>query len=117
MKQLIIITIIAVCVAFVAACVSTASVEEQADTYEGEAQGFRGPIRVLVHIGESGIQDIEVLESAEDEFVGGLAIQSLLEAVLDTNSTDVDAVSGATESSAGFLEAVKNALTSISKDY
>ena len=64
MKQLIIIIIIAVCAAFVAACVSVASVaEEQADIYEGEAQGFRGPIRVLVHIGESGIQDIEVLES------------------------------------------------------
>jgi fumarate reductase flavoprotein subunit len=112
MKHFTIIAIIAACAALVAACVSAASVAEQADAYEGEAQGFRGPIRVLVHIGESGIQDIEVLESAEDEFVGGLAMQSLLEAVLDTNSTDVDAVSGATESSAGFLEAVKNAIAS-----
>jgi fumarate reductase flavoprotein subunit len=112
MKHFTIIAIIAACAALVAACVSAASVTAQADTYEGAAQGFRGPIRVLVHMGENGIQNIEVLESTEDEFVGGLAIQSLLEAVLDSNSIDVDAISGATESSAGFLEAVKNAIAS-----
>ena len=37
-------------------------------------------------------------------------MEELLEAVLETGSTDLDAVSGATFSSAGFLEAVEDAL-------
>jgi fumarate reductase flavoprotein subunit len=64
----------------------------------------------LVHSNSNGIQDIEVLEYEDDEFIGGSAIDALIEAILDTNSTDLDAVSGATESSNGFLEAVRNAL-------
>jgi uncharacterized protein with FMN-binding domain len=37
-------------------------------------------------------------------------MEELLEAVLSAGSADVDAVSGATGSSAGFLEAVEDAM-------
>ncbi len=77
---------------------------------EGVGQGYRGVIHVLVRSNSRGIQEIEVLEHEEDEFIGGAAIESLIEAVLDADSPDVDAVSGATTSSEGFLEAVRNAL-------
>jgi uncharacterized protein with FMN-binding domain len=42
--------------------------------------------------------------------VGGEAIEELIDTVVGYNSTDVDAVSGATETSKGFLEAVYNAI-------
>jgi fumarate reductase flavoprotein subunit len=56
------------------------------------------------------IAEISVIDSGEDPFVGGAAIDELLETVLTHNTTDLDAVSGATESSEGFLAAVENAI-------
>jgi fumarate reductase flavoprotein subunit len=59
---------------------------------------------------DGAITGIEIVESGEDPFVGGAAMEELLELVLMYNSTDLDAVSGATESSKGFLAAVENAM-------
>jgi uncharacterized protein with FMN-binding domain len=78
--------------------------------YEGTSMGWRGPIQVEVRIASGGITDIIILEHDEDPFIGGQAMQELLELVLENQSTDVDAVSGATESSKGFLEAVEYAI-------
>jgi len=80
------------------------------EIYEGTGQGYRGPIRVLVYFSGGGITEIVVADSVEDRFVGGAAIEELIDMVIESNTTDVDAVSGATESSKGFLEAVENAI-------
>jgi uncharacterized protein with FMN-binding domain len=85
----------------------------EADTgsvYEGTAQGYRGPIRVQVRVSEGSITEVVIVDSEEDVFVGGAAIEELIDMVILYNTTDVDAVSGATESSRGFLEAVENAI-------
>ncbi|MDR0556525.1 MAG: FMN-binding protein [Treponema sp.] len=79
---------------------------------EGTGQGYRGLIRALVRSNSNGIQSIEVINHQDDESIGGAAMESLTESILESNSTDLDAVSGATESSRGFLEAVRNALHS-----
>jgi fumarate reductase flavoprotein subunit len=79
-------------------------------TYEGRAQGFRGPVHVAVLVDTGGIRGIEILESADDESVGGAAMEELAELVLEWGSTDIDGISGATESSAGFLAATEDAL-------
>jgi uncharacterized protein with FMN-binding domain len=79
--------------------------------YEGTASGFRGLIRVAVRIDENGIAEIE-LDHEDDREIGGAAMEEVLELVLEGNSTDgIDAVSGATESSLGFLAAVDDALS------
>jgi len=77
--------------------------------YEGSGQGFRGPVRVAVRVEADGIAGIEILDHGDDLFPGGAAMEELLEIVLDGNSVDVDVISGATESSAGFLAAVEDA--------
>jgi uncharacterized protein with FMN-binding domain len=79
-------------------------------TYEGSGQGFRGPVQVVVQVDANGIAGIEVRSYEDDYLPGGAAMEELLELVLDEASTDVDAVSGATESSTGFLSAVEDAL-------
>jgi uncharacterized protein with FMN-binding domain len=84
--------------------------ENGGEIYEGTGQGFRGSISVLVRLNEDSITEIEVIDSVEDRFVGGAAIEELIDLVIMYNSTDVDAVSGATESSNGFLDAVRNAI-------
>ena len=79
------------------------------EVFEGTGQGYRGPIHVQVRLDDGVITEI-IVESAEDRFVGEAAIEELIEQVIECNSTDVDVVSGATESSRGFLEAVDNAI-------
>jgi uncharacterized protein with FMN-binding domain len=76
----------------------------------GSGRGWGGEIRVLLRINSSLIQEIEILPHSEDPFIGGEAMGELLELVLDYQSAGLDAVSGATESSAGFLAAVEDAL-------
>ena len=79
-------------------------------TYEGSGRGYHGPIYVEVEVSHAGIEDITITSHSEDAYPGGAAMEELLEAVLETGSTEMDAVSGATFSSAGFLEAVEDAL-------
>jgi uncharacterized protein with FMN-binding domain len=83
--------------------------------YEGNGEGYRGKVHVWVQIYRGNISDLEILYHEEDELAGGAAMEELLGLVLDNNSTDLDAVSGATQSSAGFLEAIDNALEKASR--
>ncbi|MDR1252209.1 MAG: FMN-binding protein [Treponema sp.] len=79
--------------------------------YEGIGQGFRGPIHLLVQVNAAGIAGLEILDHGEDEQIGGAALDELLALVLDTGSPDPDGISGATESSSGFLAALADALS------
>jgi len=80
------------------------------EIYEGTGQGYRGPVTVQVRMDGADIVEIIIIDSEEDRFVGGAAMEELIDLVIMYNSTDIDAVSGATESSKGFLEAVERAI-------
>jgi uncharacterized protein with FMN-binding domain len=83
---------------------------ESGNWYEGSAMGYRGEIRVRVGYEKGAITEITVVESSEDRAVGGAAIEELTDLVLIYNTTEIDVVSGATETSKGFLEAIENAI-------
>jgi len=91
-------------------CVSLGGRDGAGIVCEGAAIGYRGPIRVQVRVSEGSITEIIITGSQEDNFVGGAAMEELLDMVILYNTTDIDAVSGATESSRGFLKAVENAI-------
>jgi len=78
--------------------------------YEGYARGYRGFIHVQVRMEGGRIAEIELVSSDEDPFMGGEAIEELLDLVVAYNTTNLDAVAGATVSSMGFLQAVENAI-------
>jgi len=82
--------------------------------FKGTGQGYRGLIQVNVRFERGNIAEILVTDSNEDRFVGMTAIEELIDAVIEYNSTDVDAVSGATLTSKGFLEAVEDAIMKVS---
>ena len=77
--------------------------------YTAEAIGFEGKITVQVTVAEDKITDITVL-SAEDEEEYLARAKRVIPAILEGQSPNVDAVSGATYSSTGILNAVKLAL-------
>jgi len=82
----------------------------ESEIYEGTGKGFRGPVTVQVQMNGDDIVGINIIDSMEDPFVGEAAMEELLDLVVLYNTTDIDVVSGATESSKGFLEAVENAI-------
>ncbi len=77
--------------------------------YTAEAIGFEGKITVQVTVAEDKITDITIL-SAEDEEEYLSRAKRVIPAILEEQSPNVDAVSGATYSSTGILNAVKLAL-------
>ena len=77
--------------------------------YTAEATGFEGQITVQVTVAEDKITDITIL-SAEDEEEYLSRAKQVIPAILEGQSPNVDAVSGATYSSTGILNAIKLAL-------
>lgn len=78
-------------------------------TYTGIGQGYNGPITLKVTISDNQITGIEAISQAETPSKWELAKQ-LFQKIVNLNSTEVDAVSSATDSSSGIKEAVNNAL-------
>lgn len=85
-------------------------VSYKAGTYTGKAEGKDGQIEVEVTFNDTEITDIKVINQTETEGLGDEAINSIKDKVLKGQSLDVDAVSGATESSNGVLAAIEDAV-------
>ena len=82
-------------------------------TYEGVGQGYGGDIKVSVEVKSGKISNIELVDvSSETPGIGGVAAPEVTKKIIDAQSTEVEAVSGATGTSNGVKEAVKNALES-----
>lgn len=84
-------------------------------TYVGTGSGFAGAITVQVTVSDGKISDISVLSASDDSPYLDNAM-SLLNHIIALNSTNVDTVSGATFSSVGLIEAVRNALANAGAD-
>ena len=81
-----------------------------AGTYEGSAEGFGGTLNVTITLSDTKIEAIEITSHNETEGIGSKAIEALPAAIIESNSLDVDLVSGATISSKAILSAVKDAM-------
>lgn len=88
-------------------------------TYEGEYRGTKESFRnakVQVTVSSGEVLDIKVLQGALDKdgkpvkMTGGLTVDDLFGRVIESQSLQVDAISGATLTSKAHLKAVENAL-------
>lgn len=80
-------------------------------TYEGEAQGFKAPIKVSVVVKGGKVSDVTVLENGDTAELFGKASEAIIKEVKEENSADaLTTVSGATYSSKGLIDAIKAAL-------
>jgi len=78
-------------------------------TYEGSADGYEGTITVSVTVSGGQVTDITVVsESDAPQFFN--QAKTLLDTIISGQTLEVDAVSGATFSSAGLINATADAL-------
>lgn len=92
---------------------SVAQVEDAAaykdGTYYGSGTGFGGPLKVMVEISGGKIASIQIVENSDgSDYISKAA--SLIDSIIAKQSTNVDTVSGATYSSVGIIQAVRDAL-------
>lgn len=79
-------------------------------TYTGSGTGYRGETSVIVTVENGYITAIQVTDYNDDEQFFSRAETTIINEILAGQTADVDAVSGATYSSNGIMEAVANAL-------
>ncbi len=78
--------------------------------YEGTGKGNGGDIKVEVTVEGGNIVSISLTEHSETEGIYEAAEKGVIEEIIKTQSTEVDAVSGATVTSNGIMEAVADAV-------
>ena len=78
-------------------------------TAEGTGVGKHGDVTVAVTFDGGKITDIKVVKEQENKVLARGVYTDLKDQVIATNSADLDVISGATFSSKGFLDAVKDA--------
>ena len=79
-------------------------------SFEGSGTGYGGTVTVQITLEDQEIRDITVVDAPGEDSAYLSRAQGVISEILETQSTAVDTVSGATFSSAGILEAVNNAL-------
>lgn len=97
----------------------TGSLEaDYSGVYKGKAEGYNGDINVEVTLDEEGkIILIKVDENHEEtKDIAAIPIEKIPQAIISSQSLDVDSISGATLTGDGIIVAVANALKSAGLD-
>ena len=78
-------------------------------TFTGKAPGYNGDICLEVTVKQGKISGINVLSHNDTPQVAESALKTMSSRVIEANGLNVDTVSGATLTSKGFLNAIKDA--------
>lgn len=78
--------------------------------YEGFGVGYRPGLRVKVSVFEDKIKDVEILSHRETRGYYEESFELIPSQIIERQSTDVDSISGATDTVDGIVSAVENAL-------
>ena len=85
-------------------------------TYQGSGTGFGGTITVQVTISSGKIASIDILSASGETPSYFASAQGVISKMISGQTPNVDAVSGATYSSNGIIQAVQNALSKAAND-
>ena len=81
-----------------------------AGTYTVTKSGYGGDIEVEVKVSTTKIESITVIKSSETAAIGDSAMESLTNVIIDKQTIEVDAITGATITSNAFISAIEDAL-------
>ncbi|MCY6484747.1 FMN-binding protein [Clostridium aestuarii] len=79
-------------------------------TYKGTGQGHHGEIKVEVITNKYKIKEIKIVEQQETPELCDIVYNKMPERIIKANSVEVNVVAGASFTSQGLIDAVKNAL-------
>lgn len=79
-------------------------------TYTAEAQGRGGKVEVTVTVTDSAIESIEVSAPDETERIADAALTELPQRIIDSQSIDVETITGATLTSFAVISAVSDCI-------
>lgn len=99
-----------------APAVTAASINMTPGTYEAEANGHSSMIGVAVTVDETAIKDIKITKNGDTEHLYKLPAERIPAQIIERQSLNVDAVSGATFTSNAILSAVTDALEQANAD-
>ena len=99
---------------FMLGCSSGSNGAEEAKgvsgTFTGEAQGMGGPVRVTITLEDGVLTDVQAVGDDETPGIGTPVLETLPQEILNNQSLEVEAISGATITSDAVIEATKAAL-------
>lgn len=78
--------------------------------YTAVALGHNGNIEIEVEVSETRILSVKILVHEETAGVGDLAMEELADEIVEKQTTELDTITYATESSEALLKAVEDAL-------
>ena len=81
-----------------------------AGTYTAKAQGISSEVTVTMTFDENSITNVVVDASGETENIGAAQAENLANAIMEAQSADIDAISGATITSDAAKEAAANCI-------
>lgn len=84
-----------------------------ATSYQVTVQGHNGPLTVVAAVEDGTITNVEVTEHEETDGLADPALADVPAAIVETNSTEVEVVSGATITSEAIIEAVNLILEAV----
>lgn len=79
--------------------------------YIGVGEGHHGPIKVKITTDEYSILSIEIIEEYEMPELATIVYEKIPNKVIKTNNPDVDVVAGASYTSVGLINAIKDGLS------
>lgn len=97
-----------------AGCSSKSDGKYTAGTYTGTGKGHSSDVKVTATFSDSAITKVELDVSGETESIGGAASEELQKQIMDKQSSDIDGVSGATETTNAVKAALDDAIAQAS---
>lgn len=79
-------------------------------TYQGEARGKDGVVKVSVTVNSNSITEVKVIQSNETAGIGDKAVAQIPKEIVKGQTLNVDTVAGATVTSEAIIAATKDAL-------
>ncbi|MBZ9687752.1 FMN-binding protein [Clostridium estertheticum] len=109
MKKLVGLALSIVLATAIVACGSKTIIYKQG-TYEGNAEGHIGLIKVKIVTDQYEIKEITILEQQETPVIAEIVYDKIPPKVIKANSPEVEVVAGATYTSNGLINAIKDGL-------
>ena len=94
----------------------TGALAMNSGTYEAEAEGRNGAVKVAVTVSETAIESVEVVAHSETAGIADPALERIPTAIVEGQTLAVDAVATATITSNAILSAAEKALAAAGAD-